>query len=356
MGWHSFCRCTAIPKLAEKEDFIARQRAKLKGEEVPAGYDNEVTEMPESFNEWVEENKERIENAKTEPYFIRDNREVVNAAIRPRGETLKQMEQRLGEDMPPTLKNLQAKIDESNRAVKSGSTEISKNEKLLLTRMHEILNNGDFGMNIPLLDNDGNNVVEAIFNSYFKNQIETHTGKGWVNVYGRKEASQELFGTPLTTKAKEYEKYGFVMSKDILKQARSNIAAQYWSYGSGIQVRFRKDKVLATFTCGDSLCQYYRPSLTTDPQICSLDRLLLTKSKMTSKSTPTYLRDPIQATEAIANRYIELQYHGLLTLDCIESVFIPRDVVHKLSPGLFKKIKATGAILYSEQDGELTRL
>lgn len=82
-GWHPFCRCTAIPKLAEKEDFIARQRAKLKGEEVPADYDNEVTEMPESFNEWVEENKERIENAKTEPYFIRENREAVDAAMNP---------------------------------------------------------------------------------------------------------------------------------------------------------------------------------------------------------------------------------------------------------------------------------
>lgn len=80
-GWHPFCRCTAIPKLADKEDFIARQRAKLKGEEVPTGYGNEVTEMPESFNEWVEENRERIENAKTEPYFIRDNREVMEAVF-----------------------------------------------------------------------------------------------------------------------------------------------------------------------------------------------------------------------------------------------------------------------------------
>ncbi|MDE5720951.1 MAG: hypothetical protein K2I34_09365 [Paramuribaculum sp.] len=51
-GWHPFCRCAAIPKLADKEDFIARQRAKLKGEEVPTGYGNEVAEMPESFDEW----------------------------------------------------------------------------------------------------------------------------------------------------------------------------------------------------------------------------------------------------------------------------------------------------------------
>ncbi|WP_289739383.1 toxin glutamine deamidase domain-containing protein [Paramuribaculum intestinale] len=82
-GWHPFCRCTAIPKLADKEEFIARQRAKLKGEEVPTGYGNEITEMPEGFNEWVEENKERIENAKTEPYFIRDNRKAVEAAMNP---------------------------------------------------------------------------------------------------------------------------------------------------------------------------------------------------------------------------------------------------------------------------------
>ena len=79
-GWHPFCRCTAIPKLADKEEFIARQRAKLKGEEVPADYGNEIAEMPESFDEWVEENKERIENAKTEPYFIRDNPTAIEIA------------------------------------------------------------------------------------------------------------------------------------------------------------------------------------------------------------------------------------------------------------------------------------
>lgn len=80
--WHPFCRCTAIPKLADIDEFVAHQKAMLKGEEEPQGeYSSEITEMPENFTRWVEDNAERIENANSEPYFIRDNIDVVKVAI-----------------------------------------------------------------------------------------------------------------------------------------------------------------------------------------------------------------------------------------------------------------------------------
>lgn len=83
VGWHPFCRCYAVPKLADEDEFIKRQQALIDGEDVPqGGYAGEVTEMPECFNDWVRENAERIETAKSEPYFIRDNRTAINQILR----------------------------------------------------------------------------------------------------------------------------------------------------------------------------------------------------------------------------------------------------------------------------------
>lgn len=82
VGWHPFCRCIAVPKLADEDEFIARQQALIDGEELPqGGYSGEVTEMPQCFTDWVQENAERIETAKSTPYFIADNRAAVNKAL-----------------------------------------------------------------------------------------------------------------------------------------------------------------------------------------------------------------------------------------------------------------------------------
>lgn len=82
VGWHPFCRCIAVPKLADEDEFIARQQALIDGEELPqGGYVGEVTEMPQCFTDWVQENAERIETAKSQPYFIQDNRAVVNTVL-----------------------------------------------------------------------------------------------------------------------------------------------------------------------------------------------------------------------------------------------------------------------------------
>lgn len=70
-----------MPKLADEDEFLARQQDEIDGADVPqGGYTGEVTEMPEAFNSWVQSNAERIEQAKangTVPYFIADNRKVV---------------------------------------------------------------------------------------------------------------------------------------------------------------------------------------------------------------------------------------------------------------------------------------
>ena len=259
--------------------------------------------------------------------------------------TLVDLKANLGNKMPKTLENLQSLIDKEMKYTRYNNSEITEFKK----RMIDLFNNSDFGMNVPRIDRKGNDVLESIFNSWFKAQQETVTGKGCVDISLRNRASKELFGTDINNTAKnEYEKYGFLMDKDILKQAKSDIASQYWSFGDGIQIRFKKDKVITTFTMEDSLNSGLNPSLTTDPfptSASSINRIVTGKP----------LTSAIEATRNWARSYIELQYHGDLTLDCIESIFIPEDVVGKLSKTLIDKMRKY-AIIYSESNDNLITL
>ncbi|WGU68266.1 hypothetical protein QIU18_00280 [Capnocytophaga canimorsus] len=249
--------------------------------------------------------------------------------------TLNDLNKQLGKKMPKTLLNLENEIN--NFKTSFSDTEIN----IALTKIKEVLDNGDLGMNVPI------HAVDAIFNSYFKSQIETGTGEGLVNIQARKRASKALFGTNTRgVKAEQYEKYGFLMDKDILRQAKSRIADQYWQYGNGIQVRFKRNKVIATFTMMDSLGSELKPSLITDPKISSFDNYF-TKGILREKANH---KNIVESTQKYARSYIELQYHGDLTLDCVESVFIPEKCISKISKQTFIKMKQLGIKVYTENE------
>ncbi len=73
-GWHPFCRCHAVAKLPSADEFIKYQQAMIDGEDVSNWkFKGEVTEMPEQWNKWLEENAERISSAQSLPYFLSDN-------------------------------------------------------------------------------------------------------------------------------------------------------------------------------------------------------------------------------------------------------------------------------------------
>lgn len=74
-GWHPQCRCIATPILATVDEMVAMRKAMKEGKNprsvlAPGRY---VTEPPRGFTDWVANNRERIENAASVPYFIRDN-------------------------------------------------------------------------------------------------------------------------------------------------------------------------------------------------------------------------------------------------------------------------------------------
>lgn len=75
-GWHPQCRCFVVPILASRADFVKMQKALLNGEEPPQP-SGIIAEPNEYFNNWVSKNQDRIEGAKTLPYWIKDNKNTI---------------------------------------------------------------------------------------------------------------------------------------------------------------------------------------------------------------------------------------------------------------------------------------
>ena len=72
-GWHPLCRCIALSILKTPEELLAGTEATLEGKDPDTHSINEVKDIPANFTKWVENNKERIERAKSLPYFLQDN-------------------------------------------------------------------------------------------------------------------------------------------------------------------------------------------------------------------------------------------------------------------------------------------
>ena len=75
-GWHPQCRCyvTAILKTDEEQD--KEDLAILRGDDPDKKESkNTVKDVPDGFKKWVEDNKERLEESSSLPYFVRDNKD-----------------------------------------------------------------------------------------------------------------------------------------------------------------------------------------------------------------------------------------------------------------------------------------
>jgi len=343
-GTEILCRCVALPNWDELEEVeaagpevkaqreIERAQEAIEKAATAAGYINPSNPALAAFVQEEARAKTALENLLAV---------VTGAAKKPAAvAVVAKPKPKKKEKAPPTLENLEATIKKADKNRKHWNADERARyaEKLV-----ELFENSDFGMNVPRTNDRGDDVIAAIFGSHFKNQMETKTGEGLVDVAYRKRASETLFGTKLAkTKDAEFEKYGFLMDRDMYKQATSGIADQYWRYGDGVQVRFKKDMVKTTFTIGDSLGAGLTPSYTSDPKVVSsrnahINRVLaLTETKSAA-----------EATRSLGTSYIELQYHGDLTPDMVESVFIPAPTAKKLSAEAIQKMRDSGAALYT---------
>ena len=79
-GWHPNCRCH-IEYIHKTDAEVERDtRRMLRGEKPIEAHEskNYVGELPKSFKDWYDSNKERISRSKTTPYFIEDNKKLIS--------------------------------------------------------------------------------------------------------------------------------------------------------------------------------------------------------------------------------------------------------------------------------------
>ena len=87
-GFHPHCRCYATSILKTQEE-IAEDTQKIFNGEKPNGDSvNAVHDVPHAFKDWLAKNKDRIEKAKSMPYFIRDNQDIVDNNLNPKPQTV----------------------------------------------------------------------------------------------------------------------------------------------------------------------------------------------------------------------------------------------------------------------------
>jgi len=72
--WGSNCLCHAIPVMLTDEEFDQFERAMLNGEDVSKFKSSQdIKTVPRGFVDWIEGNKDRVRNWKSQPFFVRDN-------------------------------------------------------------------------------------------------------------------------------------------------------------------------------------------------------------------------------------------------------------------------------------------
>jgi hypothetical protein len=76
-GWHPQCRCTLIPIVVSTSEFgnFAKAIKEQKAWTAPTT----VTELPDNFKKWLEDNKDRLAASQQQPYFVSENQGIINA-------------------------------------------------------------------------------------------------------------------------------------------------------------------------------------------------------------------------------------------------------------------------------------
>ncbi len=72
-GWHPHCRCFTTTILKTQAEIEADTEKILKGEPINSESANAVKDVPDEFKAWLADNSDRIDRAKSIPYFLSDN-------------------------------------------------------------------------------------------------------------------------------------------------------------------------------------------------------------------------------------------------------------------------------------------
>lgn len=241
--------------------------------------------------------------------------------------------------IPETLANYETAKLSYLKKIKNTEIMIPENRKAVEKTLKTLIDNGDFCMRIE------EGTLKTIINSNdkrFKTQMEIGISGGAYNPEVRKKATEILFGADSSKISNfSFEKYGFLTEKD---KSITFLNGDADDYGN-IIIQFKKENLFnrTTYTVGDSLNNISNKSLilagkVSEPSVCAvpLDKFTNNIIQASKDFNNNLINNISKFCEKSMVDYIELQYHGELTLNDIEAVYYQDSIDENLKSGLEK--------------------
>lgn len=89
-GWHPHCRCYVVAKLASRDE-LTKYSQLTDEQQKNYHFEGEVRETPKQYKDWIVANEQRIANASSTPYFIKENAHYTDEALHPDKYQVKQL-------------------------------------------------------------------------------------------------------------------------------------------------------------------------------------------------------------------------------------------------------------------------
>jgi len=246
-----------------------------------------------------------------------------------------EIESKPKEPVPVTLSETYDEALEEFRAKRAGQIEDLAPFEEMNKTLNDMIKNNDFNVRIPT---DDATVIKSILeDGRLKTQFETGTSGGQLDTYVREKASHNLFNTPSDIDVKQYEKYGYLGSKDVTQDDKHN--PQLWFYGEGI-IKLKKEEMMdrTTVTVGDSLRDASDGRFIMGSKVTDVDSTVCVGrigmvdefNQRFADGISKYGINDASAVGYGVRSYIELQYHGDVTLKDVESMTIERRILEEL--------------------------
>ena len=198
----------------------------------------------------------------------------------------------------------------------------------------------------------------------FMNLFETGISGGVPNIEARMKVSKNLFGHNLEKETFIFsEKYGYLSSKDFLEDIEFFSKRYGTSQYGDIIISFNKNKIKdrITYTLDDSLLAGATKAVVSGD---FKDNLSLGIDKYNLKKYYEVLKDFSESDDAISLtkeikkengffRYIELQYHGDITLDDVNEICFSKDLPKE---DIIKILKDKNIKLFRLEDGKIVEV
>lgn len=78
-GWHPQCLCHQVPVMMSDAEYDQLEDQILRGDPINVQSEGEVLATPKGFQKWIFDNKERVKNWASKPYWYTDNQQYIKS-------------------------------------------------------------------------------------------------------------------------------------------------------------------------------------------------------------------------------------------------------------------------------------